>query len=95
MPTEQPPESVQPHKDLIGLLLAACDDRHAFDAVLKTVTMGELPALFLAVCDIVGSLLMWTDRGRDDGDIPERLTVRSLLVALRAALEEGSTCPGE
>ena len=86
-------ESTEAHYDLIGLLLAACDDRVGFDAMLKTLTVGELPALLLATCDIVGSLLMWTDGYAADGRLPEDCTVRALLLALRDAVRTGDVPP--
>lgn len=92
--TDQPTDTDQPSRDkpslddqadIAALMIAAADDRDGMAAAIRQITVGELPALFLAALEVGGSLVRLTDRGADRGEIP---TTRDVLRALIESCRE-------
>jgi len=81
-------KTITGYRDMVALSLSRADDPEAYNAIIHSLRMGELPGLLLAATDLMSTLIKLTDRAVTEGQIPPELSVRVLLQTVRDAINE-------
>lgn len=79
--TEQPSEQEVDHltksADVAALMLAAAEDREAFDEMARSVTLAEAPGMLYAALELGGTLVRYSDQ------FPAKELLQRMAPALR------------